>query len=532
MSQALRPTVFIGAIPRLDWSVTRFDAEAPLDRRVATLSRSVAAKRDDTPLPPGEITLAIPHALADGEVRWQVLLAGESMDEQANRSSGLDRDLMMVKDRLAAILDEPTSTIEGWPSEGLSLEALLQRVCALIDAECVAAVDSETRSLCVTPDATRSMTIGSRLRSATSAFGLAIEQTLVFEGGRARRTLTLIAGDDGRHVSLPWPDAQGRGGRVISVAVDREAKPPRRWVARGDRPVVEDTFALQPGWDPGLEGRPDSDYDRLTSTDFSRFAGVYRNWVLNEDGAYREPPFDLDAFDAGALFGRPGSIDRALRLGPCLTRSDARRALPPVIESSTDGGASWSAYPGAAEVSTDRAGVLLADDALPSGILAAAKAGTLRIRVTASLPSPLPIETQRWDGNPFAGPAPTRILDLGDRFAWRRVVPGSLHADAIAGGTLTADTADDRLALASELRDAIAGSPGGSARATLQLHGSWTALRPGDRVREALGANLGIDGSPSRFDGPIARIQGVRIGFGVSDDAPRTRLILEQSRDR
>ena len=294
--------------------------------------------------------------------------------------------------------------------------------------------------------------------------------------------------------------------------------------------MVEDTFVLQPGWDPGLQGRPDGDYGRLTSSDFSLYGSVYRAWVLNEDGAYSEAPFRLgEAYDVGTLFDQPGSIGSPLRLQPCLTSNAAGRQLPPIIESSIDSGTTWSAYPGQAEVMNDRVGVQLIDDTLPSSILAAAKAGTLRLRVTGSLIGPDPIQAALWDGNPFAGPGPTRVLDYSDRYAWRRVAVSSIHAGAIENGALQADAIDDRMAMRAELQAQIADQPGPEVASRLELVGAWTALRAGDRVRDALGRGVAIDGHPSSFATRDARIQRIDFTFGVSNTTPRTRIRLDQA---
>lgn len=522
------PLVFVDGKPDPDLAVVSALFTAPLDSREATIHLANRWLASDAPRHQAEVTIAVPHALSDGEVRWQVLLSGQLIEDDRDQSAGTDKHERIVCDRLSVLLGEPIDLLGLWLTDELTLEVVLTRLGTRLDAELVFACEVELLEKIVSSSSPQTDTIEEWLRAVLSDLGLSLEQTLFFDQQSVRRTLTIVPERQGRRVMLPWPDSQGRGGAVVSVVVDRESRPPRLWIAQGDRPVVEDTFTLLRGWDPSLEGQPDSDYGRLTSSDFSRFGSVYRDWVLNEDGAYRNEPFNLDPrFDVGALFDQPGTIDRPLRFRACLTRSAAGRSLSPIVESSIDSGVSWSAYPGQAEVMNDRAGVQLVDHELPVPILSAAKAGTLRIRVTASLTSPLPIEEKRWDGNPFAGPAPTRVADFGDQFRWQVVSPDSIHRDAINNGTLQADTADDRLALRAKLQSHITQQPGPAISARLDLHGAWAALRVGDLVRDALGRGIAIDGTPSGFATRDARINRIDFKFGVFNASPRTRIRLD-----
>ena len=522
------PLVFVSGEPDPDLAVVSATFSMPLDNREATVHLANRWLASDAPRHPAEVTIAVPHALSDGEVRWQVFLSGQLIEDDRDQSAGTDKHERIVRDRLSVLLGEPIDLLGPWLTDELTLEVVLTRLGARLDAELVFACEAELLEKIVSSSSPQTDTIEEWLRVVLSDLGLSLEQTLFFDQQSVRRTLTIVPERQGRRVMLPWPDSQGRGGAVVSVVVDRGSRPPRLWIAHGDRPVVEDTLTLLRGWDPSLEGQPDSDYGRLTSSDFSRFGSVYRDWVLNEDGAYRNEPFNLGPrFDVGALFDQPGTIDRPLRFRACLTRSAAGRSLSPIVESSIDSGVSWSAYPGQAEVMNDRAGVQLVDHELPVPILSAAKAGTLHIRVTASLTSPLPIEEKRWDGNPFAGPAPTRVADFGDQFRWQVVLPNSIHRDAINNGTLQADTADDRLALRAKLQSHITQQLGPAISARIDLHGAWTALRTGDRVRDALGRGIAIDGTPSGFATRDARINRIDFKFGVFNASPRTRIRLD-----
>jgi hypothetical protein len=521
-TEAATPTVFVNGVPDPSLSVVSAMFVAPLDDRQAMLRRATQDTNRLDAYRDAELTVAIPHALSDGEVRWQVLLSGSVARDDHDRSSGTDTSQQLLRDRLSNVLNQSVDTLGPWDVGPLSLGALLDRLANLIDADLVLACDPASLDGMVQTPSPQTQSIASRLEPVLAEWGLSIAQSLEMVGQQVRRTLTVLPWRSGRRVALPWSDGDGRGGLVTSVSVDRQVKPPRLWIAQGDRPVVEDTFVLQPGWDAMLEGQPDSDYGRLTSSDFSRFGSVYRAWVLNEDGG-----FDGAAFDAGELFDRPGSIRSSLRFGLCLTRDTSGRRLSPVIESSTDSGATWAAYPGQADVVNDRAGVLLTDDDLPGAILSAAKAGTLRLRVTATLTSPQPIESRRWDGNPFAGPAPTQVIDFDDQYAWRFVAPTSIHRVGLDSGTLQADTVDDRRALRQRLLAHLARQPGPEITARVDLAGAWTALRTGDRVADALGRGVALDGNPSSFATRDACIQRIDLTFSVARNAPRTRLRLD-----
>ena len=526
--EANLPVVFCNGVPEPEWSVVSATLESPLDFRQAVMHLNNPRYSRRADFLGDEITVALPHALSDGEVRWQVLLSGVIAEDDREQSARRERDERLVQDRFSMILEEPAALLGPWPDDGFTLKEVLARLSARIDAELVIACDAELVATQVRSPSPQSNTIRSILLSAFASSGLALEQSLEFVRQQVCRAITVLPQRQGRRVSLPWPNSNGRGGSVVSVVVDRDPRPPRAWVARGGRPVVEDTFVLHPGWVPSLQGQPDSDYGRLTSSDFTRFGSVYRSYVLNEDGAYSEAPFDVgSAFDVGALFNQPGTIQSPLRFGSCLTVNASGRRLGPVVESSTDSGATWSAYPGQATVMNDRAGVELIDDVLPSSILSAAKAGTLRIRVTASLTSPNRIKEHRWDGNPFAGPAPTRVLDYSEQFAWAYVAPTSIHRNAIEAGSLKAEAIDQRPALRQALQTHIAELPGPDASVVLELAGAWSAFRPGDRVAEAIGRGVAIDGQPASFASRDAHIQRIDLSFGVFNDSPRTRLRMD-----
>lgn len=289
---------------------------------------------------------------------------------------------------------------------------------------------------------------------------------------------------------------------------------------------MEDTFTLTPAWDATLQAQPDDEYDAALSSDFSRLGRVFRAWVLNEDAAYGGP-----VFDTAAAFGLDRPDRSPLVLTDCLASDATGRALLPVVQYSTDDGASWTRYTGGLTVMADRAGLVLEAPTLPTGLVDAGQAGLLQLRVTATLVGPTPITARRWAGNPFLGTAEPITLDRSAQFAWQCIAPGSLHAAAIAGGTLTAEARDDRPALLQSLLQDMgaAGDVGirsasGGGGVTIDLVGAWPDLRAGDRVIDPLGEGIGRDGVATILGGEPGVIDRVRVRFGTQGQEPGTRV--------
>lgn len=326
------------------------------------------------------------------------------------------------------------------------------------------------------------------------AQGLVMRRELSREAGQVAEHRCVQPASRGALVRLAWADESRPLGEVLRIESHRPIEAAERWVARAAGWRIESTFALVPGWDPALEGLEDGAYHR-GSASFAERAAVYRVWALNEDGRYTAPPFLRGpAFDLATFFGAdvPG---QPLRFLPCLTLDDAGVPRPPIVEVSLDGGATWSGYGGIASVREEIAAVSLDDAALPPAFLTAAKAGDARVRVTASLRSPLPVEVARWRGNPFAGAGDPRVLQVGDAFGFRRVAETSVHHHAVLAGSLRADEADDGAALSQWLAARVAaahdaGAAGGDGRAALELAGPWLSLRPGDRLVDAGGPGI------------------------------------------
>jgi len=157
-----------------------------------------------------------------------------------------------------------------------------------------------------------------------------------------------------------------------------------------------------------------------------------------------------------------------------------------VTDYSADGGERWRTLGGGVERLPDVAGVRLTDALLPAEFFAAARAGAVRVRVTATTRSAEPIEIVRWVGNPFAGPFVTRVIQAGDDLSVRRVGPSSRFAAAVASGQRNAAVRDDRPTLERMLVDAgrLAAPPAG-ATGRFVVSRPLVGLSVGDRLIDA-----------------------------------------------
>lgn len=547
-----RAWLWLDGVPAPEVSVVAFEETAPLGRRRVTLRPP-----EGMPCPTAAWALAAePMCFDDGSVRWRPLAAGRlAAIEHRDRAGRATRAWRLV-DAWADRLDRSLapawsldgSTLVRGGVEGLRVGADANRsagrwsiagnfvyVPTTAPGEpwrvgdvlgfLAAATGWSLRSSAVAPHRLHAALtdplaldrpLGRILEAMLRPHGLGLMCELRMRGAKARHALTLVDPDATPRQRLP---RDGAGSAVVQYERRWATPAATRWIARGGRHAVEATFALVPGWDRTLESAADSAYARGQSSDFARYRDVFRRWVLNEDGAFTGSPYDAGpAYDTAALFGRSDVPRRPLRFGPTLSLDAAGAPMPPVVETRWDGAAAWAPAAGRVVVLDDRAGVYFDDDALDAAYLAAAKAGTLEVRVTATLTDPYPLEAERWDGNPFAGAAATRSLDAGEAFTHRRVDPSSvLHGQGETHAT------DDRAALATWLDEAIRRRPEADDTTTLELSGRHTTnLRALDGV--LLDPDLG-DLADHRGPPRQARVTRVRRVL-AGDRNPRTTITL------
>ncbi len=533
----VQPFVLINDTPEPRLSVESFKVRGPLDLRTARIMM-------DEPVGPAGVpqvwlnalvAIAWPVRLNDDETAWPVLMRGELKQVQATDSSAQHDRWYELSDLWGQAISQPLNSIPQLNPAG---SLITQPYGALmigregnrsadrftVNGEQVHVIQQESGLMWTVQSALEYLSasgsldllltglpreiahadlddtidltkpLDGLLENMLTECGLVIQRDIARQGGSISETRAVRPTGSGRPIRVVWANGLRPLGDALKISVDRPAQPAQLWTARAGGWVVESTFELVGGWAPALEGQADDEYDESLSSDFATYADVYRNWVLNEDGFYTQPLFNRGpAYDLALLFGEPGIDPQPIALQPNLTLDDKGSPLDPIVQMSTDSGSNWSVFPKSSTILKDRAGVYLDSQSLPTTFLAAAKAGSARLRATASLRSPLPVEQSRWKGNAFTSILPPRVVDLAETHLFHRVDQNSIHYDNIHAGALVADEVDDshRL-LGSLVKQMDHGSEGG--RATLDLSGAWPLLRVGDCLREIRGPGVAADG--------------------------------------
>lgn len=538
----LDPLVLIDGVPEPRLAVSSYSLNGQLDIRAARLyvdesehALGKLAHRLTT-----EIMIALPLRLSDDQVRWPVLIHGVLKEVESGKSTGEREAWFDVVDAWSESLARPAEAI-WWQASSGSVDArdsgsiqiglkanrsentfvingqqvyVLQEgsgiVWTVADAlktiGCIAGLglsiiglprDVASAELTQPINLTRSLS--DVLETILKDYSLIVQRDIRREAGSVveRRYVRPIS--QGRPIRAVWADDEQPLADVLDVQAESPAHVARLWIAQADGWQIESTFNLVGGWDPALEGQADSEYDKNDSTDFTTYADVYRRWVLNEDGYYTQAPFSRGpAYDLNALFDTSDIVPQPLVLNSNLTLGDDGEPLKPVIEVSTNGGSEWVVIAMPSDILGDRAGIYLDPVTLPGDFLTAAKAGLARVRVTAVLASPKPVELSRWYGNAFSSTLPPLVHDLADVFRFQRVNSASIHYANVRSGILAADQVDHTHAMFRWLvdrmtRHANSGERIGG-RATIELAGTWPLLRPGDRLLDVRGKGVAVDG--------------------------------------
>lgn len=464
-----RPLVFVDGAARPQITVMQVEHDGPLDNRTARLTSPAVNSMTG-----GCWTIALPLPLTTNRPTMLPMFCGRIAQVRSQLSEP-GCSTIELRDEWSVLLERPVGTSIDALTVGQALEALIDAGPLGVSIEHLPAhiLDRVTDQ-----PITASQTIGSILAAILRGNALCIHRHLQWRDGAITEHREVRHVSQSRTVSLPEASvAQFRSTLKDAMTEDRQTRPIRlRLIAEGA--MVESTFNLIGAWPSHEEGQADSEYARSTSSDFDSVANVYRRWVLNEDGA-----FEGERFDATSLFDDGRAVPTVpLRFDAPLTRDGAGQALGIIVEYRTDG-VNWKLYPGRWTNLADRAGLYLADDALPADVLAAGQNQTLEVRVTATLRSPLPVETFRWIGNPFMGPFREIELRIADRFAWRTVDASSKFATLVASGELPADESDDRALMATWLSQYPISNIVGD-RSIVQAARVISGIHIGDRLRD------------------------------------------------
>lgn len=566
------PVVLVDGVPEPRLAVERYSVDGPLDFRSASLSV------DRSEVVPGvlerwlcsEVSIALPVRLSDGGASWPILMRGVLKQIETSEAVGTNRRWFDLVDDWDERLSRPAESIWWRNLNGSLVEKDSGRLSVGPDAnrsELTYAINGNDVHV-IQPGSGLSWTVADALASLSAfsgldlnlrglpretaneylmisidlakpkklalqaildAYDLVIQRELVRSNGTISERRAVRPYATGRPIKAVWADDTRPIGDVLKFDSDQPAKAAQQWVARAGGWRVESSFVLVGGWDPALEGQADDEYDKDLSSDFTTYADVYRLWVLNEDGFFSGSPYNRGpAFDLTAFFGY-GTIDpQPLVFQPNLTLTESGTPFKPVVEISTNSGAGWSIFSGAAQILDDRAGVYLDTTTLPTEFLAAAKTGTARVRLTATLTSPVPVEIKRWHGNAQLGTMPPNVVDVSSTFAFRRVDPQSAHYPYVQSGFYRADEADDsnRMLrwLVNKMARLAAYAPS-NGRASLEIAGTLPMLRPGDRLFDVGGPGLAADGRAQAMSAVGAAVRSLEVDYTHHPRKGRTTLI-------
>ncbi|MHC4294736.1 MAG: hypothetical protein ACYSTL_04050 [Planctomycetota bacterium] len=199
----------------------------------------------------------------------------------------------------------------------------------------------------------------------------------------------------------------------------------------GQRKRYESTFELSKGWDTSLETDRWRDFVRSMSDNWSSLAGVYRKWVLNEQGWYSQSPWNLSVHSFANISPNDFQMRVARRFLPCLSTDIEGQSLGIVVEIRCGVSADWQMWRGPLWVAEDECSIYLGGDALPGDFFQAVTADEASVRITSTVEADGRLIAEV-EGDPNA---PREVIDLTDRAAWAAVHTESIFKNAQGVGT-------------------------------------------------------------------------------------------------
>lgn len=227
-----------------------------------------------------------------------------------------------------------------------------------------------------------------------------------------------------------------------------------------------------------------------------------RAWGLNEANQGPGPWTDLSVLDADTFLSA-----RRREFLPRLSAIDGNDT--PVVEYRLSSGAAWVAWSQGASLSDEACSLMLLGT-IPQSLLDAAFAGTLAMRITASVQADQPV-TATLEGDPYAPPETIYVTSEDMQI---------LHPDSIYSIASEPVVLHDPAASLDRLAQQHVATAGGTTVAEIALGWADTSFEVGDRVQRVEGTDDTLVTNENQF-------ASVRRVTHVFDTTQQTQLILE-----
>lgn len=271
-------------------------------------------------------------------------------------------------------------------------------------------------------------------------------------------------------------------------------------VGQGSFQQRQVTLPLERGWE---EDDDELDVADLVRSDpgsqFATKKNVWRLFVGNEDGSYNGLRDEITAApDLSSVL--VNWIPRRQKLGSCLTleprtSSETGIRMRPVLEWSSDSGASWAVVPDewGYQILQDRVGIYFTGDEVPEEIRFAADEALLRI--TGTLTGPYRVQQTATKQSTSPQRREVKLfLDLSDRFHDRAIqLSGEFRSESPFLADGVADTRDDSDELLEFLEAAREIEDAAGMTASFGLHGIHLDYQIGELLTRIDGRDIFLD---------------------------------------